>query len=83
MPSLLLLHRAAVTLSLKGMTIGTLRNRGILLVCNYRDLVERTVVLILAVMLTLIYRAFDAHVGLIILHDIDLPFLIKTICLIE
>lgn len=73
MPSLLYLHRAAVALGFKGMAVRALSECRILLMCNHFDLIERTIILVLTVMLALVDGAFNAHICLVILHICNLP----------
>ena len=67
------LLRAAAALDLKGVAVGALRNRGVLLVGDDLDAVERAEVLVCAVMLALVDGAFDAHIGLVF-HGFYLPY---------
>ena len=69
-----LLLRAAAALDLKRMTVGALRNSGVLFMRYDLDAVERAEVFVAAVMLTLVYGAFDAHVCVrVVFHDFYLP----------
>ena len=68
------LLRAAAALNLKGVAVGALRNRGVLLVGDDLDAVERAEVLVGAVVLALVDGAFDAHVCVgVVFHDFYLP----------
>ena len=65
---------AAAALDFKRVAVSALRNGGVLLVRYDFDAVERTEVLVTAVMFTLIDGAFDAHVGVcVVFHDFYLP----------
>lgn len=57
-------------LHFKGMTIGALGNGRVLLMRNDFNLFQRAKVLVFAVVLALIDRAFDAHVCITIFHNI-------------
>ena len=73
-PFFVWLLRAAAALDLKGVAVGALRNRGVLLVGDDLDAVERAEVLVCAVMLALVDGAFDAHIGLVVFHGFYLPY---------
>ena len=58
----------------EGLAVGTLIHSRICLMSTYHNSIQRAVVLILTVVGTLLYGAFDALVG-IAAHNFDLLFL--------
>ena len=65
---------AAAALNLKRVAVGALRDRGVLLVGDDLDAVERAEVLVGAVVLALVDGAFDAHVCSVVFHGFYLPY---------
>ena len=63
---------AAAALDLKRVAVGALR--GVLLVGDDLDAVERAEVLVGAVVLALVDGAFDAHVCSVVFHGFYLPY---------
>lgn len=51
------------------MAVSALGKRGVFFVRDHFDLIQRAIVFILAMVLALVYSAFDAHIGLTVLHN--------------